>query len=75
MYKLVAMEDRDIDFWDTIQHFTEKLFLVPCPPKSLLSIVSNLSLSLFLSLSLSSHQEVQLAEFSSPTILLPPRGG
>ena len=40
LYQLVSAENAEVRFWEIMQDFAEKLFLVPAPPKGMLALVS-----------------------------------
>lgn len=40
LYQLVSADNAETKFWETMQDFAEKLFLVPAPPKGMLAVVS-----------------------------------
>ena len=39
MYRLISEEEREDSFWETIEDVANKLFLIPCLPEGLLSLV------------------------------------
>lgn len=40
LYRLVSVNDVDIDFWEVLQDFAEKIFLLPTVPQGTTGIVS-----------------------------------
>ena len=40
LYRLITDDDTDDDFWTIVKIFAEKIFLVPCLPEGMLSLVS-----------------------------------
>jgi hypothetical protein len=41
LYRLISNEDTDSDMWSVLKDFIEKIFLVPCLPEGMLSLVSS----------------------------------
>ena len=39
MYRLISEEEKEDSFWETIEDVANKLFLIPCLPEGLLSLV------------------------------------
>lgn len=40
LYRLVSVEDRDVNFWEVLQDFAEKMFLIPTIPEGTMGLVS-----------------------------------
>ena len=39
LYRLISDEDKEDSFWETIEDVANKLFLIPCLPEGMLSLV------------------------------------
>ena len=39
LYRLISEEEKEDSFWETIEDVANKLFLIPCLPEGMLSLV------------------------------------
>ena len=80
---MLTNEDEQVDFWEVVQLYTERLFLIPSLPSGVLAMVSGrvhqregeYSLCCYPLWLLVVQQELQLPGFSSNLTVWPPRGG